>query len=166
MQIKSLLSMVVLIILCINLSESNAYEVINKQPSSILVFVSFSMHDLSLKQWMRQAALIHAPVVVRGLIHNSFKETMQKMTALTRDNQGGVQIDPVLFRRFHIDRVPAVVVWRETNCLPSQSCKESYDVVYGNVTLAFALQKIVDEQDDLSSVAAKAIAVLQDAQHA
>jgi len=133
--------------------------------SPIIVFVSFSMPDASLKQWMRQAELIQAPVVVRGLIHNSFKETIQKMAALTRDNHGGVQLDPTLFRRFQIKQVAAVVVWKESGCLSNQSCIENYNVIYGDVELSFALQKIAGQNDDLSEIAQKALAILHEEHH-
>lgn len=134
--------------------------------SPVLIFVSFSMPDASLKQWMSVAEQIHAPVVIRGLINHSFKDTIKKMADLTRDNHGGVQLDPTLFRRFQINQVPAVVVWKEANCLPSQSCLDEYDVVYGDVTLAFALQKIVGQKDSLSAFAAKAVAILHEGDHA
>jgi conjugal transfer pilus assembly protein TrbC len=133
--------------------------------SPIVVFVSFSMPDASLKQWMKQAELIHAPVVIRGLIHNSFKETIQKMAALTNDNHGGVQLDPTLFRRFQIKQVPAVVVWKESDCLSNQSCVENYDVIYGDVELSFALQKISGQNDELSGIAKKALTTLREGTH-
>ncbi len=134
--------------------------------SPVLIFVSFSMPDTSIKQWMRVAEKIHAPVVIRGLINHSFKDTIKKVADLTHDNQGGVQLDPILFKRFQINQVPAVVVWKETNCLSNQSCLDEYDVVYGDVTLLFALQKIVDQKDNLSPLAAKAYAILHEGDHA
>ena len=87
------------------------------------------------------------------------------MAELIKDNHGGVQIDPTLFRQFQINQVPAVVVLNETNCLPSQSCLESYDVIYGDVTLDFALKRIADQHDSLSSVAMRASALLGDESH-
>jgi type-F conjugative transfer system pilin assembly protein TrbC len=148
------------------INHSMAYEKKSHLSSPIMVFVSFSMNEESLKQWMQQAELIHASVVIRGLIDHSFKKTIQKMAELTRDNHGGVQLDPTLFRRFQIEQVPAVVVFKETNCLSSQSCVEDYDVVYGNVTLDYALQTIVDQHDSVSTIASAAISTLRGASHA
>jgi type-F conjugative transfer system pilin assembly protein TrbC len=158
-----------LLLLLIGLAPINnsvAYEKNSHLSSPIMVFVSFSMNEASLKQWMQQAEDIHAPVVIRGLIDHSFKKTIQKMADLTRDNHGGVQLDPTLFRRFQIDQVPAVVVFKEAKCLSSQSCVENYDVVYGNVTLDYALQTIVDQHDGVSSIASAAISTLRGASHA
>src|SRR5262249_44152037 len=124
---------------------SFANDIKNDPLSHILIFVSFSMPNLSLKQWMREAERIHSPVVIRGLLDNSFKATAKKMADLTLDNHGGVQLDPTLFRRFQINQVPAVVIWRDSNCEAHQSCIENYDVIYGDVTLKYALEKIAEQ---------------------
>src|SRR6516162_4759749 len=139
----------------------NALGNTQKSYSPILIFVSFSMSDASLKAWMRQAEIIQAPVIIRGLINNSFKDTIKKMATLTRDNQGGVEIDPTLFRRFKIKYVPAVVVWKKVNGSSLQSLVDTYDVIYGNVMLSYALQKIADQHDDVSDIAQKALAMLR-----
>lgn len=133
----------------------------SRHSSQVIVFISFSMPDASVKQWMRQAEKIHAPVVIRGLINNSFKTTIQKMAELTKDNHGGVQIDPTLFRRFQINQLPAVVVLDEGDCLPGQSCFANYDVIYGDVTLDYALKKITDQHDALSPIAMLASKLLE-----
>ena len=44
----------------------------------VLIFISFSMPEESLKQWIAQAQRIHAPLIIRGLINNSFTETQAK----------------------------------------------------------------------------------------
>jgi len=118
----------------------------------IIVFASFSMPAASLKGWMQEAQRINAPVVIRGLVNNSFKTTMQKMAELTQDNHGGVQLDPTLFQHYQIKQVPAVVVARGDN----------FDVIYGDVTLSYALGKVVDQQDDMSSIAGRALKQLRD----
>ncbi len=134
--------------------------------SNVLVFVSFSMPKESVKGWMREAEKIHAPVVIRGLVNNSFKATMQKMTELARDNHGGVQLDPTLFKLFNIKQVPAVVVTNYTPCLANRTCVNTYDVVYGDVHLDYALKKIADQNDEVSSIAQTALATLRENHHA
>jgi conjugal transfer pilus assembly protein TrbC len=135
------------------------------QEKNVIIFVSFSMPDESIKGWMGQAKIIDAPVVVRGFINNSFKDTINKIGALTKDNQGGVQIDPTLFQRFQVDKVPAVVVVKEPNCLPSMSCTSDYDIVYGDVTLSYALKKIANEEDSVSTIAKNKLALFNEAKH-
>ncbi|HZW61156.1 MAG TPA: type-F conjugative transfer system pilin assembly protein TrbC [Candidatus Babeliales bacterium] len=152
--IVSILAMVINSI-CYGASESN-----------VLVFVSFSMPQTSIKGWMNEAEKIHAPVVIRGLVNNSFKATIQKMTELASDNHGGVQLDPTLFKTFNIKQVPAVVVTNNANCLPNQTCTNTYDVVYGDVHLDYALEKIARQNDELSSIAQTALATIRENHHA
>lgn len=119
--------------------------------SNVIIFVSFSMPKESIKGWMNEAKKINAPVVIRGLVNNSFKETIRKLNDLMSDNQGGVQLDPVLFNQFNIKQVPAVVV-RDGKL---------HDVVYGDVHLDYALQTIIKRDDGLSSLAEKSLATLR-----
>lgn len=158
MNIKSLLICLSLLIV----TTSYANKAIDK---NIIIFVSFSMPDESLKGWMREAQIINAPVVVRGFINNSFKDTINKISILTKDNHGGIQIDPTLFQRFQVDKVPAVVVVKEPNCMPSMSCAIDYDIVYGDVTLLYALKKIANEEDSLSAIAKKSLTQLSEIKH-
>lgn len=118
-------------------------------PSPVLIFISFSMPEASLRQWAAQAQKIHAPLVIQGLFKSSFPKTEQAVRELAPNNQGGVVLDTRLFRQYHIRQVPAVVV-RKNNAQPcptNQSCWENkdYDVVSGDVGLENALQQIVDQ---------------------
>lgn len=99
---------------------------------SIAVFVSFSMPKESIKAWIDQAGKIGAGVYIRGLVNNSFKDTAKAVSDLVQDNKGGLLIDPTLFKKYVIVQVPAVVLVD----------KENFDLVYGDVTLDCALEKI------------------------
>ncbi len=136
---------------------SNCYAAVADKHPNIMIFASFSMPTDSLKGWMRDAQKYHAAIMIRGLVDNSFKATVQKMTELTGDNQGGLQIDPTQFQRFHIDKVPAVVVVKDPNCNPDEHCKDEYDVIYGDVHLNYALRKIAQRKDSLAEIAENAL---------
>jgi conjugal transfer pilus assembly protein TrbC len=83
----------------------------NKRMPSILIFVSFSMPTQSLEAYLRDAKKIHASVVIRGLIDNSFQKTFQRIATLVKASGGnGVELNPLWFKRFDIQTVPAVVV--------------------------------------------------------
>lgn len=114
---------------------------------NVIIFISFSMPKESIKGWINEGKKIHAPVIIRGLVNNSFKDTVSKLTELMSDNQGGVQLDPVLFNEYNIKQVPAVVVKNNNQ----------YDVVYGDVHLDYALQSIIKRNDELTSVAGMAL---------
>ena len=134
-----------LITICFAGDEQNA--------SNVIIFISFSMPKESIKGWLDEAAKIHAPVVIRGLVNNSFKETLKCMNTLMSDNKGGLQLDPTLFRQFQVSKVPAVVVRKSIQCSPNQSCMNDYDIVYGDVHLDYALQAVIRRNDTLSSIA-------------
>ena len=99
----------------------------------------------SLQQWSAQAQKIHAPLMIQGLVDDSFTKTQQAVAALSGEHQSGVVLDPRLFRQYHITQVPTVVVVHPTAlkpCLPNQSCwqPDTTDVVIGDIGLESALQ--------------------------
>jgi type-F conjugative transfer system pilin assembly protein TrbC len=114
---------------------NNVFAAQENKKEQILIFVSFSMPEPSLKQWLIEAHQAGAHVVIRGLKNNSFKETASIMTKLLKDtNAGGIELNPVAFQKYKITKVPAVVVVNNES--------QNYDVVYGNVTLEYALKEI------------------------
>lgn len=131
------------------------------QQSNVLVFVSFSMPEVSIKGWMKEAEKIGAPVVIRGLVNNSFKATIQKMTELAKDHHGGVQLDPTLFQKYQINQVPAVVVTTTEDTWPNER-PEEYIKVYGDVHLDYALKKIADQKGEPARIAQRALVTLRE----
>ncbi|MBS0349745.1 MAG: type-F conjugative transfer system pilin assembly protein TrbC [Proteobacteria bacterium] len=119
----------------------------------VYVFISFSMPKESLQQWAAQAKKVHAPLVIQGLVEDSFTKTQQAVAALSSEHQSGVVLDPRLFRQYHIHQVPSVVVVNPTAlkpCLPNQSCWQSDtpDVVSGDIGLEAALRIVADRGDN------------------
>lgn len=119
-----------------------------KKVSHVVVFLSFSMPRKSLESWLRQCKISGATPVIRGLINNSFKETMLEIKQLSKKSGTGMQLDPILFKTFNIKQVPAVVFAKNIpECPSNMDCKPiDYDVVYGDVLLGYALGKINDSQ--------------------
>jgi conjugal transfer pilus assembly protein TrbC len=116
--------------------------------SQVLVFLSFSMPERSLHAWLLQCKQSGATPVIRGLIHNSFKETMTSIQTLSQKTGIGMQLDPILFKTFEITAVPAVVYVKDTPACPANmDCKPvDYDKLYGDVYLDYALDKMESEQ--------------------
>lgn len=142
----------------------------NKKPMpSILVFVSFSMPQNSLEAYLRDAKKIHASVVIRGLIDNSFQKTFQKVATLVKSSGGdGIELNPLWFKRFDIQTVPAVVVVPEgSSCFKSDFChKESdFDVMTGDIVLSAALKEIRDKGKLTQDIAGSALSILQGEAH-
>ena len=129
------------------------YSRVYKSPDfkqAIIIFVSFSMPNASIKGWMNQAQKIGAAVCIRGLVNNSFKDTAKVISALVQDQSGGLLIEPNLFKQYSITQVPAVVV----------ASGDDFSVIYGDVLLDCALEKISHsmqyfEQNDLLEVIKK-----------
>ena len=115
----------------------------NQPAPQVIIFISLTMPELSIKQIIQDAACYEIPVVIRGLYRNSFKETMNKIFDLVKDkNKGGILINPRWFKQYEIKSVPTVVV----------SQADRFDVVYGNVHLKKALE-IITERGELAAVA-------------
>jgi len=109
-----------------------------KQPYKLLVFASFSMPKTSLKRLVRQTALAGGTVLMRGLVsdHNgkpSFKATQLKVSALKLDKKQGFAIDPTIFKKYHIEKIPAFIIEHT-----------GLDIVYGDVSLDYALKDMLN----------------------
>lgn len=133
---------------------------------SVIVFASMSMPRQSLISTLHDANKIHASVVLRGLVHNSFKETFQEIAGLVKEaGGGGIELNPEAFKKFHIETVPAVVVISADHpCLTQQTCDRArdYDVMGGNIPLSAALKEISDHGVAAPEEARHALKMLQD----
>lgn len=136
--------------------------------SKAVLLVSLGMPDLSLKQYIKQAHQYRIPVVIRGLYKQedykevisgdkyigSFKDTATRIKNLIGPKgQGGLSINPLVFRAFAIQAVPTLVVYDDSlSCIRESAhsiykhCElSSYDVVYGNAPLTKLLNIITDK---------------------
>jgi conjugal transfer pilus assembly protein TrbC len=115
-----------------------------KKVSQVLVFLSFSMSEQSLHAWLLQCKQSGATPVIRGLIHNSFKDTMSAIQSLSKKTGIGMQLDPILFKTFDITAVPAVVYVKDTpQCPANMDCRPvEFDKLYGDVSLDYALENM------------------------
>lgn len=131
--------------------------------SGAILFVSFSMPESLLFALSDEAAQLHIPVVVNGLVESDFKKTIVTFERLHRHAKKahlhfeGISIDPVWFQQFQVSSVPALVVTeRPTNCQPQTLCEnQPFDVVYGNANLKKALALIAEKGDAAPQIAQK-----------
>lgn len=111
---------------------SQSHAVLNNElakKDEVLIFVSFSMPEASLKALSEAAPHHKAVLVMRGLYEDSFVKTSAKL------QQMGVMVDihPDLFEQYHIERVPVFVKLKQGREVARLS---------GNVSLAFAVSKL------------------------
>jgi type-F conjugative transfer system pilin assembly protein TrbC len=115
---------------------------------TILVFISFSMPNVAIKELNSQVAKYGAKLILRGLHEKSFKKTAEKILEI--DNRGvQVDINPELFRKYNIKKVPTFVLIRNG---------EEVSRISGNVSLEYAKFKLRESfalQDDPGSKAEK-----------
>jgi len=113
---------------------------------SLLVFVSFSMPEPSLRALEQQVSLVGGQLVIRGFIDNSLSKTSDAVSKILVNGRGGLSIDPPAFQQYHITEIPAFVVTQGDG-------DANFDVVYGNVTLEAALTELANKGDAAPDVA-------------
>lgn len=133
----------------------------------LLIFVSSSVPKASLRLLARQAAAVGAPLVLRGVVGESFPATAEFMRDVYGDDEprARAMIDPTLFNRFEVHQVPAFVLVPSGACVAGvRNCPDNTPVhvhVAGDVTLGYALDFIARTRSDFRSAAANLLARLE-----
>ena len=150
-------------------AERHAEGFAARRPASaeVLIFTSLSVPAASWRQWARAAAVLDAPLVMRGVGAAGLPTTARAIRDRLGDRNVGIAIDPRLFRLFDIERVPAVVV--VPGGVPpceSRGCAGDsappHDIVAGNISLVSALEAIAAEGDVGHAVAKAHLARMRD----
>jgi type-F conjugative transfer system pilin assembly protein TrbC len=116
----------------LNLQESNI--AVATKPYELYIFVSLSMPMLRLIDLLKNAKNYGGMVILRGLKNNSYKETTSYLQEIIKQAGAGLVIEPNLFSKYHITKVPAFVL--------NDPALKKYDKITGNVTLQYALEEI------------------------
>ncbi|WP_394252847.1 type-F conjugative transfer system pilin assembly protein TrbC [Vibrio profundi] len=120
----------------------------NAAPTGVMVFVSLTMPESSLKALLKQSETWQVPLVIRGVLPDGFMSTANHIQSLLQTNEktpinSGFAISPEWFQTFNIQEVPTFVAVKPGRCLPKQPCSESdHDIVKGNVSLPDALEHL------------------------
>lgn len=118
-----------------------------KSGPGLMVFVSFSMPEPTLRRLVDQAAKAQASLVVRGFVNGSLQETVARAQGLIGNRQVAFQIDPQAFDRFAVMKTPTFVLVRDgargqpcasSLCFPS----DAFVTASGDVSLDYALEFI------------------------
>ena len=112
--------------------EPNSPKARYQGDKGLYIFVSLSLSDEVLKVLSQQAKALGGNLVIQGLVNNSFKETQARLRILGIP----VDIDPTLFERFEVKRIPTFVLKK----IKDGDIKGSYDKVTGNVSVQAALE--------------------------
>ena len=118
------------------LKEKNRRKESGENKERLLYFISFSIPEDSLASMLNDASKYRAEPVMRGLIQDDMKFTAAAILNLVnKGSTDGIQIDPTLFTDYNIRAVPALVM----------VCEKGFDVLYGNLKISQALEKIGKE---------------------
>lgn len=132
----------------------------------LLVFISSSMPKASLRLLARQAAAVGAPLVLRGVVGESFPTTGEFMRKVYGDDEpkAHAMIDPTLFGRFDVHQAPAFVLVPSGVCVTGvRNCPDSTPVhvhIAGDVTLDYALDFIARTRPEFRAAATHFLARL------
>lgn len=133
----------------------------------VYIFISSSMPKRTLRNYTRDVAKLNDPnvkLVMRGLVGGMkyIKPTFRFVGSLMVRDEGcdpqkrkcerfgaGVEIDPLLFRRYGIDRVPAIVFARKLSIVDLQMSEgmeknmsvAEFHILHGDVALEYALDR-------------------------
>lgn len=100
----------------------------------ILIFVSFSMPKSLLWSYQEQAKLYGARVVIRGLVDNDFKNTVQAMD-LGDGKIMTLDVNPMLFKDYDITKVPSIIIAGD------EGSGQAEDRFIGTISLPYALEE-------------------------
>ncbi|ENM5776009.1 type-F conjugative transfer system pilin assembly protein TrbC [Vibrio mimicus] len=120
----------------------------NAAPVGVMVFVSLTMPESSLRSLLRQSEQWQVPLIIRGVLPEGFPATAAKVQSLLQERESrmiesGFAINPEWFRTFNVTEVPTFVAVKPRRCLPRQPCNEAdFDIVKGNVSLPDALEHL------------------------
>lgn len=100
--------------------------------SKILLFVSLSISEASLKSLAQEAQKHNAVLLMRGLHEDSFAKTAVKL----KDLDLSVEIHPELFEKYQITSVPTFIEFKDN---------EPVERLSGNVSLSFCRSKFGEQ---------------------
>lgn len=127
---------------------------VNADETTPLIFISFSMPETLIRNYIDEAKAYNGVLVLRGLVNNSLKQTVQKFKLIEniKENQKSnisIIIHPHLFDLYQVKQVPTIVLAQDNlKCVLKYSeCSDSYkyDKISGSITIKYALEQIEEK---------------------
>lgn len=126
----------------------------------LYVFVSLSMPRESINRIVDDAERVHSILVLRGFVGKKFKDTVKTVKEVIGDRKIGIVIDPRKYEMYHVSQVPTTVLAvkevlgcsRQKVCIPNEN---DYFSVEGDVSLQYALEKIISARPQAKEPASK-----------
>ncbi|WP_245209542.1 type-F conjugative transfer system pilin assembly protein TrbC [Serratia fonticola] len=135
---KKKLCCALILLLTSSFSSADQALPLNEEQNDIAYFLSSSIPEKQLAILIKSAELNDIPVYFRGLVGDDMQKTAKYIQYLVGKYQiSGIQIDPVRYEQFSVDKVPALV----------KRCGTRFDIVYGNVSIKESLE-MIDKKGD------------------
>ena len=137
----------------------------NHNRRALMLAVSFSMPESVLVQYAQQAEEAHARLILRGVPPGTnVPQVAAMIKRINQNHKAEWSIDPPLFRRFKISKVPALIYVDEdaaqkldNQCAPELSFLE----VDGEVSIRQALYLMSREHSKLGTMAANRLHAIE-----
>ncbi|MCB9063255.1 MAG: type-F conjugative transfer system pilin assembly protein TrbC [Halobacteriovoraceae bacterium] len=123
-------------------SRNNSVKRTDHNPT-LFAFISLGMPENTIINILKEAKELKAKVYLRG-VKKDLKTTIKIISDLSQKSGGSVLIDPTMFKKFNIDRVPAyVIAEKEPEASKYQSSLlPSFVKAYGDVTIEYFIDYI------------------------
>jgi len=127
--------------------------------TELTVFVSFSMPESIIHSLSVDAKKVNAGLYLRGLVNDSFKETISSIQGVVHKSGWGMTISPEHFAQFNIQQVPSFVLAD----VEVSGEVTRFDKVVGNISLEYALEEFT-KRGELAGEAEQLLTQLHEGQ--
>lgn len=128
------------------------YQSKDKNHNGLVIFLSSSLDKNLWEQYQNDIMKYNARAVIKGFIDGSMKKTINFINKI-ENRKAGIEIDPKLFKKFNITKVPTIILYDQEQC-QNDECTPNFDKITGTVGIGYFLEK-VEQEGDLSEKAKK-----------
>lgn len=129
---------------------SKKYDSKQKNHNGLIIFLSSSLSQNLWSEYQQEIIKYNARPVIKGFIDGSMKKTINFINKI-ENRKSGVEIDPNLFKKFNITKVPTIILYDIDQC-QNDECTPNFDKITGTVSIKYFLE-IVEREGDLSKMA-------------
>jgi type-F conjugative transfer system pilin assembly protein TrbC len=126
---------------------SKKYQSKEKNHNGLVIFLSASLSPNLWSEYQQEIIKYNARPVIKGFIDESMKKTINFINKI-ENRKAGVEIDPNLFKKFNITKVPTIILYDIDQC-QNDECTPNFDKITGTVSIKYFLER-VEEEGDLS----------------
>ncbi len=126
------------------------YQSKDKNHNGLVIFLSSSLSPNLWTQYQNDIIKYNVRAVMKGFIDGSMKKTINFINKI-ENRKAGIEIDPKLFKKFNITKVPTIILYDQEQC-QNDECTPNFDKITGTVGIGYFLEK-VEQEGDLSEKA-------------